>query len=187
MGLKDITGWGQAGNLIEDADVADNADIERAKLGTRTVYLNIPLSAMTLTGAGAVKTNQGVYAGVVMPDANSTTLYFTFMMPDDYDSGNIVFTILWNTAATSGDIEFILAIGGRASGEALSSDETDTFVDTAAGTTTVLNKVSTTISNVPSPGELVGISLQRIPAAGNDTLSADANILLIRMEYTARG
>jgi hypothetical protein len=188
MGLKDITGWGQAGYLIGDEDVSENANIQRSKLGTRTAYILIPATSLAAAGTGCVPGNTNVYGHVVMPDANSSSLTGAIPLPDDYDSGDITARIFWLTAATAGDVKFSLAHACRAAGEALTAEATGTVTDTAKGTTLLINNCTITLAEATiTDGKILGFVLSRDPSDGSDTLSADARILAIRFEYTARG
>ncbi len=188
MGLKDITGWGQAGFLIADDDVSPDANLARAKLGTRTAYVTIPAAGMLLSGTGVVKGFTGVFGHVVFPDANTAALYATIPLPDDYDSGDIVFRIFWLANDTTGDVKFTLAASCVSPAGATTAEETDTVTDTAAGTVNLINSAAITIAAaVFTGGDLIALLLSRDPADAADTIAADVNILAVRMEYTARG
>ena len=102
-----IAAYRQAGDTIDDADVDENADIEISKLGTRTLLRSIPATMFQRSGAGCVLTNNGVYGGVIMPDANDATLYIAFALPDEWESGDIVIVF----TAESGDR--LMEDGGR--------------------------------------------------------------------------
>lgn len=186
MTLKDVTGWGLNGFLIADEDVSENANIQRSKLATRTAYISIQPSSGVLSTA--TKSTDGAFSTIVMPDSGTSSAAFSFRIPDDYASGNLTVDIFWKTAATTNDAKFFVYFGSAGSGNSTAIDDTQTVVDTAAGTTNLINTASVTISSsMFAAGNIAGLILERQPADGSDTLATDLEVILIRISYTARG
>lgn len=184
-----IAAYIQSGDLIEDIDVDDNADIAISKLATRTLYLSLPASLAAKSGTSVANTIVGLFGGVLMPDANTGILYWSVPLPDEYDSGTITLRIWWTTAATANNAKFSVALSSRAAGQDYSTtEETQTVTDAANGSASTLNVATVTFLAADfTAGDIIGIQLTRNPADAADTLGANLTIHAIDLEYTGRG
>lgn len=189
MALTSVSAYRLAGYQFTNDDFDNNAEIASSKLGTRTLYKTIPAAACTLNGSGCTRTNSGVFGGVTMPDANDSDISYSLRLPVEWDSGNITLRILWNTAATSGDIRLVTTYSAIKSGEATNATtQTVTSTDTADGTASDLNEITFTLTGTNfEAGDYIGIKITREPANASDTLGANAIIFALSFEYTGRG
>ena len=184
-----ISAYRQAGDQIEDADVDDNADIEIAKLSTRTLIFSFPAPLFQKSGTSVINSFLGVYGAVVLPDANDGDIYVSFPLPDEWVAGgNITVRIWWLTAATAGNIKFFGKIMSTTIDGVPTNEEISTVVDTANGTTNLINDATISFAAADfTAGDIIGFNLNRTPADAADTLGADAKILAIDFEFTGRG
>lgn len=184
-----ISAYRQAGDTIEDADVDDNADIQISKLGTRTLIFSFPAPLFQRNGSGVITAFTGIYGGVVLPDANDGDMWISFPVPDEWVSGgDITVRIWWLTAATAGDIKFFGKLQSTTKDGTPANEEIDTVVDTAKGTTNLINTATIVYAAADfAVGDVIGFNLNRTPADGSDTLAADAQVLCVDFEFTGRG
>ena len=187
MPLTNISAYRLAGYSFTDNDFDSNAEIEKSKLGTRTLYRTFPATSMV---TDATKTSQGVFSGLLMPDASTKKIYFVFQVPKEYVSGNITAQYIWSTAATTGALRLTVTYEGRVVGEslasALSSSASDT--DTAKGTTLLLNQGTFTLNSANfAANDYVSIIITRDPTDALDTIAADIIFYAISLEFTGRG
>lgn len=183
-----IAAYRQAGDQIEDGDVADNANIQTAKLGTQTLYRSIPGTAFLGSGSGVSQTNSGVFGGTTLPNANSGSLYASIPLPDEYVSGDITLKIFWNSAGTAGDLKLTADVKSTTDDGTMTSEETDTVTTTVNGTTTRINQSSIVLSGSNfTAGDVIGLLISRDPADAADTLASDVLIIEVTLEFTGRG
>lgn len=180
-----------AGHQFSDEDFDKNANIETSKLGTRTLRFTIPATAFHLSGSSVAKTKNGTFGGVTMPNANAGNMYVAIPIPAEYDSGNVILRILWNSAGTSGDLKLVSEVKPVSEGDTTASGVTDSATATTQGTTLLLNILSITVAaadfRTSNNEQMVGIQIQRDPADGSDTLSSDVTIFAVSLEFTGRG
>lgn len=177
-------------NLVAGAQILVNSAVPY-----RSVFLSAGGATIPTTSGAAAATKvesstnkQNMY--VVDFDASTDErAEWTFVMPDNYDGGTITAKFYWQTTATSGDV--IWAIQGRSYGDAETIDQAYgtavTVTDTASGTA-AQNLISAataaiTLSGTPAGGELVQIRAYRDADAGGDTMSADARLIGVKLEY----
>lgn len=184
-----IAAYSQAGDLIEDADVDDNANIQISKLTTRTLSFSFPAVMSQKSGSGVISSFLGVYGGVVLPDANTGNLYMAFPLPDEWVSGGIITVrVWWKTAATAGNVKFSGLLKSTTKDGTTASEETVTVTDAANGTTNLINDATMAFAAADfTAGDIVGFNLKRDPADAADTLSSDTLIFAIDFEFTGRG
>lgn len=111
-----------------------------------------------------------------------------------YGSGNITMKVLWyGDSATTGDVVFGGAMAAIEPNVDTQDIETDawatetTATDSHLGTTAQrLHTVSITISNLDSvaTGDYVVFRLQRLGGNGSDTMSGDAQVTGVVLEYS---
>lgn len=203
-------------SAIVNADVADAAAIEAKKLAfagitTALTYTsNKPRRSIILTAAGAVvpatngaeqaQTNsasagQACYYTLNFDGATDEYAYWTFIMPDSYDDGDVYATAYYLPAdgSTAGDtLQLTLAFHDVAANGAEA-------VDAAFGTATDLDDVilnatpnnelhatpETTIAaaNFADAGEMVVCRLTR--DVSDDDMTEDAKVFAVKIEYSA--
>lgn len=183
----DIAAWKQAGNLISDEDVDDNADIESSKIATRTLQIFLPARAGRATGTTGA-TNNGVFGGVIMPNSASSSIHWAMRIPAEYDSGDVTFKIcLVRAGAGAGNIKFTLNIKSASVGDSLASGASGTATSAAPPTAAIKEmSVVMTAANFTA-GEIVFVKLFRDPADAADTLAEDLIALGVSVEFTGRG
>ena len=184
-----IAAYSQAGDLIEDDDVDENAEIEIAKLGTRTLIFSFPAPLFQKSGAGCVSGFLGVYGGAVMPDANATNLFISFPVPDEWVSGgNITVRVWWKTAATAGNVKFSGLLKSATIDGTTAVEETVTATDAANGTTNLINDTTMAFAAADfTIGDVIGFNLNRTPTDAADTIASDTLVFAVDFEFTGRG
>ena len=184
-----ISAWRQNGDQLIDSDISPDADIERSKLATRTLKLVIPAIMGHSDDSGTGPTNDTPYAGILFPDANQAGYAFQIPIPDNWEEDqDITLDVWWNTTATSGNVRFTVDYNSAKEDDAITSVTTLTNTDAADATTKDLNKISFTIAKADlKKGDLLGLLLDRAPANGADTLSADVKVFALTLSLTARG
>lgn len=114
---------------------------------------------------------------------------WTVVMPDSYDGGTITAKFIWTSAGTSGDV--VWGIEGRAYGDAENVDQvwgtavlvTDTQLATANQVLHSTLSAALTLSGTPAGGELVQFRVFRDAGAVGDTLTVDARLIAVVLEY----
>ena len=191
MALTGRAAYRIAGHQFADEDFDKNANIETSKLGTRTLYYTIPATAFHLSGTSVAKTFSGVFGGVTLPDANAGAMYIAIPVPAEYDSGNVVLRIYWNSVSIAGNLKLTSEIKPVSEGDTTAVGATDTATSAANGVTTVTATMTITIAaadfRTTALEEMIGLKISRNPADGSDTLSADAIIFAVSLEFTGRG
>jgi len=191
MALTGRAAYRIAGHQFSDEDFDKNANILTSKLGTRTLYYTIPATAFYLTGASVIKTTSNVFGGVTLPNTNAGFMYAAIPIPHEYDSGNVVVKILWNSAAISGDMKLFARIKPVIEGDTTTDSAAVTGTSTAKGTTLLLNELTITITeaNFRTSGSerMIGLRISRDPADGSDTINSDVKIFAVSLEFTGRG
>lgn len=131
--------------------------------------------------------------GLAFDAAGTETAYFKFML-QGYGSGNITAKLGWYAdTASSGDVRWQVAL-------ACITPDTDTqdvetkafatahaFTDSHLGTTAQrVMEASQAISNLDSAaeGDLVYIKIDRLGGDGADTMTGDAILLYVKLEYS---
>lgn len=183
-----IAPWRQNGYKLTDEDISDDAEIEISKLGTRTIRDFLAALEATLVGSGVIGAARGDFAGAVLPNANSGSLYWNWNVPDEWVSGNdITFRIFWGSGSTGGDVKFTMTLRSTAADGDTASEVSGT-VTTTAPTAGKLKASTITIAAANfAAGDIVGIKLTRDPADAADTLAADIECYGVDAEFTGRG
>ena len=159
---------------------------------TRRSIILTAAGAIVPTASGAAKTqvdgtNHSYY--VLDFDASSDeAAFWQWTMPDSYDDGSIDITYYWEAGATSGDSIFcfqakgLSANGAEDIDSALSSAVCET--DTAQGNANDLASMTETnaTSNFTA-GEYATFKVFRDADAGGDTMTGDARLVKVKIEY----
>jgi len=130
-------------------------------------------------------TNFSYYTLNFDKDADESA-FWEFIVPDDYDGGNITVNIWYKTTVTTGAVVFNVQVLGREEGEAF---------DAALGAAqAVTDTVPATAGNIGicapsafspgwSAGDLVVVKLLRDADNGSDTADADISVVMVEVEY----
>lgn len=126
------------------------------------------------------------YYVLAFDKAADEAAYWEFIVPDDYDGGNISVNIWYKTTVNTGAVVFNVQVLGREEGEAF---------DAALGAAqAVTDTVPATAGNIGicapsafspgwSAGDLVVVKLLRDADNGSDTADADISVVMVEVEY----
>ncbi len=188
MTLRNSSAIGKTGFRFEDKDFADAAAIDTSKLGLRTLAVPLVPYGAALSGTSVAAATSGVFRPVLLPDANNGSLFWSFSLPANYDSGQPTIDIYWYTTVITGAVHFSLDIAFKIAGESTALDATVTSTPTVATIANQINKTSVAFSGLTiAAGDIVGLTITRQPANAGDTAAADINILMAAFRYTGRG
>lgn len=160
---------------------------------TRTIVLTaagaIPATTNGAAQSKVAGTNHEYYVCDFDKDTDES-IYFDFVVPADFQTGNITVKIYWIAAvATTGDVVWNFATLGREDSEAFDSalGAAEAKTDTTDGTAKDLNITTFTAFN-PSwaAGDLAIVKISRDANNGSDTLAEDARFLMCEIQYTGR-
>lgn len=101
------------------------------------------------------------------------------VIPDAY-VGSPEVGIAWKCIPTSGDMKWFVGVTAVADGESAdpaSAAEALTVVDTASGTTRLVNLATVTPTLTIAPGDFLYITIGRNSADGSDTLAGVAELI----------
>jgi len=147
-----------------------------------------PAGAIVPTGAAQTQidgTNFSYYT-LAFDKASDESAYWQFVVPDDYDGGNITANIWYITTVTSGDVIFNVHVLGREEGETLDSalGSAQAVTDTVPGTA---GNIGICAPSAFSPswtaGDLVIVKLLRDADNGSDTADADVSVIMVEIDY----
>lgn len=176
-------------NLADGQNIKNNgANPERA------IYL--PASAMTpaTTNGSASGTIETTTNKVIIPTQDfdaSTDEYATFGIPSPlyWDASTVTAQIYWSAASGSGDVIWGIQGVSLANDDALDTAygtaQTVTDTLTATGDLCVTSATSAiTIAGSPTAGDYINFRVYRDADAGGDTLSADAQLIGVRIAFS---
>ena len=159
-----------------------------------------PLRTAVLTAAGAIV---GISSNATQKQTNGMNFsyytlnfdkdlvqraYWQFTVPTSYTGTTISVQIFWIANATTGDVKWQVATDSKTSGQAWDSALSTASTSTVTTTGTANNVNVTTINNVTSgwaADEPVMFELQRIANDAADTLAVDAQVLQVKIKWTA--
>jgi len=126
-------------------------------------------------------------------DASTAEDTYTRFRADNFGSGNVLVIVDWysRTAQTSGGVVLAAAFSVLPPGDA-QSILTDAFATentqatTVSGTARALNRTTITVSNLDSlaAGDSGELRRGRRPANGSDTMTGDAVVVDVNVEYS---
>lgn len=126
-------------------------------------------------------------------DATANEDSYTRFRADNYGSGNVSVVVDWysRTGQTSGGVVFAAALSVLTPADA-QSVLTDAFATentqatTVSGTARALNRTTITVSNLDSlaNADSVELRLGRRPTNGSDTMTGDAVVVDVNIEYS---
>lgn len=128
----------------------------------------------------------------VTKDFDQTTqeyVQFQIAMPKGWNEGTVTFQAYWKAASGTGDVVWSLSGGALSSGDTIDTAITSGAVSATAQTlisTSVLHVTTessaVTLNGSPAAGDLVTFQVSRV--VGSDNLSADAQLIGIKLYYT---
>jgi len=141
-------------------------------------------------GASQVKvdgTNQSYYV-LDYDEATNESAYWSWTMPDSYDGGTIDVTYYWEAAATSGDAIWCFQSVGITSNN---SEDIDSALGSAVceadtaqvGANDLASVTETKAVSGFAAGDYVAFKVYRDAAAGGDSMSGDARLVKVKIEY----
>jgi len=165
--------------------VVYDADYDKGRRAILT-----PAGAVIPTTAGAEQkktdgTNFSYY--VLAFDASAAeSAFWEFVLPDDYDGGNISVNIWWKSTATSGAAVFTISVLGRTEGETL-DDTLGTAQSVTDTTPATAGSIAMCAPAAFSPGWAAGdyivVKLSRDATNASDTLTVDAEVIMVVVQY----
>lgn len=176
------------------AAIEGNEVVLANRTATRTMVLTAA-GGFPSTTAGCASnaksettTNDVNYYSLDFDQSTEENAEWTVVMPDSYSGGTITAIFYWTAASGSGDV--IWGIKGRAYAEGDALDQAFGTAVTVTDTLTTANDVhissassAVTLGGSPAGGQLVALKIYRDADAGGDTLSADAKLLMVKVEY----
>jgi hypothetical protein len=153
----------------------------------------LPVPSVTMPEFKLGGTNINV-ASYSFDAAGTEGVQFLIPYAPAYGSGNITAKLLWfGDSATSGDVVWGVAIAALTPETDSTDIETDswatenTVTDSHLGTTAHrLHTASVTVSNLDSitTGDYLAVRVQRLGADGSDTMTGDAQLVGIVLEWS---
>ncbi len=161
----------------------------------------VPKRTIILTAAGGISPTTNGAAQTKVDGTNHTyyvldydastdeSAYWQWAMPDSYDNGTLDITYYWETASTTGNVIWCFQAKGLA---ANSAEDIDSALSTgvcetdgAQGNANDLASIteSAAASNFAA-GEYVVFKVYRDANDGSDTLTADARLVKVKIEYS---
>lgn len=183
-----------SGNIIIETDLSLKGELtyDGSTKPKRTIILTAE-GAIPKSSGGALQTTTDVSSGAVthyvLSYDSGTAEYasWSWIMPDSYDGGNINISLFWYASPTTGDVVWSAQTVGIADTESVDSPlgPAQTVTDSADGTTLGL-VVSSITAYDPGwdGGDVVLFRMGRDATNGSDTLSDDAHLLRVKIEYS---
>ena len=183
-----VTTFSGGGNLFVEGDI-------KYATSSRKTYRSIILTSagsVVPTSSGAAKTqvdgtNHSYYV-LDFDAAADEAAYWQWTMPDSYDGGTIDITYYWEAASTSSDVIWCFQTAGIQGNNSedidpsLSSAVCET--DTAQGNANDLASVEETDATSGFvAGDYVSFKVFRDADNGSDTMSGDARLVKVKIEY----
>lgn len=188
--LQLVTGTDQAAPADTSGDLQLSTNDKKRNV-------SIPATAMwetTTSGCAALAKTELATNDVDIQtlDFDQTTqeyAQFAFVMPDNWDASTVTYKAVWTAASGSGDVVWELQGRSYADDDAIDQawgtavEVTDTLTATDDICTTS-ESAAVTLAGTPAAGEYVHFRISRDAANGSDTLSGDAKLIGIRIEYS---
>jgi hypothetical protein len=175
-----------SGALIENEDIASDADINPIKTEKRSQFINCNF----MQSPGPTTGLDTAFQKIVFPNASADTAYMNFLMPKaEISPGEKgILHIWWHANATSGSVRFVIDLKPAIEGVAnLSSAIQRTTLATARS---VADQLVDTRVDIPpailNNNQLLAIKLYRDPANTLDTLAADVSVDCVYLEVLGR-
>jgi len=180
---------------VENLNLAAAGNIQVNSTNTKRSIMLTAAGGMSATTSGCASPTQIEFATydidmLVMDFNDSATEYaqWAVIMPDNWDASTVTAQFYWTAAAASGNVVWGLQGVSFANSDALDGFDwgtAQTVIDgsSAAYDLMVSNETSAITINGAGAGELVMFRVYRNGGSGNDTLSGDARLIGIKIEY----
>jgi hypothetical protein len=163
---------------------------------TRTIILGANSASLGTTtpctrATRELATNKQVVDSIIFPVSGVGIAWFSFPIPDAYDSGTFVISVYYySVTSEAANFRFQAAMSSSADAEAIDVALGTTVLVTAACSGTALfQKVATfgaiTASPTPAPGHMMFLKLWRDPDEGSDNSTLDAHVTALKIEFVA--
>lgn len=156
--------------------------------GTRVIY--VPASAMEspATNGAADGTTDGTNLIYRTKDYDQTTKEsadFHFRVPSDYGGGNLTWYATWTASAGTGGVVWGINILARADNTTIDAAKTEvsTITDTLIATGQEHQASAVQSATLPSANNTLYVRISRNVADASDTLTADAKLIAIAVEF----
>lgn len=164
-------------------------------IGTHDIWVPVQAMYPTADGGSSLITTVEVTEGApelrVLDFDTSSTEYaqFSIAMPKSWNEGTITYEAYWTASAGSGGVSWGLQAVGIANDDAIATAfGTAQVVDDTLIATNDLHISPTssalTVGGTPSAGDITFFQVYRDTADANDTLSADARLIGVKIHYT---
>jgi hypothetical protein len=114
--------------------------------------------------------------------------HYTWVLPNNYFSGNVILRLKWRANATTGDCvwksEYFFYPTANSTVPAGGGANTATTTTTTGGTANLVNETTITLSSGIAASRFLVFTIVRDAGAGGDTLAVDAELLEFFIEYT---
>lgn len=182
-----------AATLADGGNIVVERDIKYPTSGRmkRSIVLTAS-GGIVPTSGGATKsqvdTATSSYYVLDFGNTSTTSAFWQWTIPDSYDGGNITATHYWFTTGTSGGVSWCVQYNGVNTSENINSDLSSATCDSTSsnvpGTASTLATTTQTLSSsLFTPGEVVTLKTSRGVDNSNDTLSANARLYMVKIEY----
>lgn len=178
---------------IELAGATDNIKVNGANPKKNVFISAAAMWPSTTAGCATLAksetgTNDVNYQTLDFDQTTQEYAEFQMVFPDNWDASTVTFYAHWTASAGTGGVAWSLE------GLALADDDA---LDTARGTAVVVTDTliatgdvhktaessAVTLSNTPAAGDLIMFRVSRVTGDAGDTLTGDAKLLGIRIEY----
>lgn len=187
-------GAAAATNILDRA-AGDARYIQRTE--DRVVSVDIPAGAMksratngaTVNSANETTTNKINYDSRDFNASTAKYVQFTFAMPKSWNEGTVTAQFLWTVASGTGNVVWGIQ-GVSISNDAVldaAFGTAQTVTDGVTATTDLMQSAFTsavTIAGSPASEDLVVYQVYRDASNGSDTLTTDAKLIAVRLNFT---
>lgn len=168
--------------LVAGADPKKSFFIHAAGMWPSTTSGSAALAKVELA------TNKVNYQSLDFDQTAQEFAEFALQMPDNWDASTLTFRVAWTASAGTGAVVWELQATALANDDAIDTawgtavEVTDTLIATSDMHDTG-ESGAVTVGNTPAAGEWVQFRIARDPANASDTLTADARLTGVRVEY----
>ena len=181
-------------NVASGIKIQENG-VNISPIGLHDVYRGADAMAPTITaGCQAIEknetaTNKNNYNALNFDQTTEENAFFTTSYPRNYNNGTVKATIYWTAGTGTGGVAWGIKGVARSDGDALDVAwgtevvTTDTLLATGQVHVTV-QSAAITIAGTPADKDFILWNVARKVADGGDTLTGDAKLLGISIEFT---
>lgn len=176
-----------AGEKAYNADVDTSAAIKPIKIEKKSIYLNWVIQNFAISAATSSASN--AFPGWNMVDSGAASLIMQLLSPmaEIVPGENATLHIWWMTAATTGNVRWVIDIKPVITGfTTLTSAITRSVITPAGSASTFIDSKVLLPAAVFSNNQLIGLQIARDPTNSLDTIGADAIIRAVYLEINGR-